>query len=534
MSPEDEVQSPTLGFSSTGEDVTSHEPGRGSRAPTRIHGRSPEGDTSGYGAHARGNSPLLKILMDAEAAANSAAIQLVAFKDAMEDEFADSRQSATDKRRIARQRGLLLEKLEDFKRINKSVRMKLKQLQEAEADQLHADKQIDTLLRRIKQAESENELLKRDLNEMEQRVEEMMDLRKEEQENIKSAVHMTKSVEATRAHLQGQLRNKEAENNRLTVQLRTLERTLTEQKMETDDLKKSLISLSEKAAQDKESLKKATRAQKLRVERFEAAIEKCYAQLKEKDVELANARLEKDSRRRQKEQMTDEKDKLVAHIELLKSQITELTVRLQKERDELNTANETVMRQVEKLIAENGDLSVNNATLKASVAQLELQLADYEAALVEEKIVSQERSRQAEQCQQQLQELQAEISNLRMKHANVLRETENTQDGREIEVRKMDGQTKLLRSTAEMKESIHEANAQLQEKLNFLQKSMDKLQQENVELVRRLGAQEEAISYSNHQLDQRTSECQALSHQLEAALSDVKQQVQLNSDIETF
>lgn len=31
---------------------------------------------------------------------------------------------------------------------------------------------------------------------------------------------MTKSVEATRAHLQAQLLNKEAENNRLTVQLR--------------------------------------------------------------------------------------------------------------------------------------------------------------------------------------------------------------------------------------------------------------------------------------------------------------------------
>lgn len=42
------------------------------------------------------------------------------------------------------------------------------------------------------------------------------------QENIKTAVHMTKSVEATRAHLQGQLRNKEAENNRLTAQLRVL------------------------------------------------------------------------------------------------------------------------------------------------------------------------------------------------------------------------------------------------------------------------------------------------------------------------
>lgn len=62
----------------------------------------------------------------------------------------------------------------------------------------------------------------------------------------------------------------------------TLERTLTEQKLEIEDLKGSFAAVSEKAAQDKESLKKATRAQKLRAERFEAAIEKCYAQLKEK------------------------------------------------------------------------------------------------------------------------------------------------------------------------------------------------------------------------------------------------------------
>lgn len=62
----------------------------------------------------------------------------------------------------------------------------------------------------------------------------------------------------------------------------TLERTLTEQKLEIDDLKGSIISLTEKAAQDKDSLKKATRAQKLRAQRFEAAIEKCFAQIREK------------------------------------------------------------------------------------------------------------------------------------------------------------------------------------------------------------------------------------------------------------
>lgn len=46
----------------------------------------------------------------------------------------DSRQSAIDKRRISRQRGLLLEKLEDFRRINKSVRQKLKQLRDSEVN----------------------------------------------------------------------------------------------------------------------------------------------------------------------------------------------------------------------------------------------------------------------------------------------------------------------------------------------------------------------------------------------------------------
>ncbi|XP_035527285.1 outer dense fiber protein 2-like isoform X1 [Morone saxatilis] len=586
MSPEDELQSPPLGFSSIREDVTlscgdlasSHELGRRSRARSSLHTRTPETDISCHGDFLDGKSPFLKILMDAEAAANSAAIQLVSFKDAMEDEFADSRQSANDKRRIARQRGLLLEKLEDFRRINKSVRQKLKQLQDSETNRVEADHQIDILLKKITQAETENEHLKRDLSETERKVEELMDLRREEQENIKTAVHMTKSVEATRAHLQGQLRNKEAENNRLTVQLRTLERTITEQKMEIDDLKGSFTSLTEKAAQDKESLKKATRAQKLRAERFEAAIEKCYAQMKEKDAQLASARSERDSRRRQKEQITDETDRLVAHIELLQSQVSDLTARLRTEKDELSAANETVMQRVEKLSAENGDLSVNNAALKASVAQLEQQLADCESALVEETVVSQERKLQAEQCQYQVAELQAEIDDLRIKYKNILREVEKTRDGKDNEVEKarqelqerveelklypellsaaeqslfecqenlrrserkcseksefirqlqvkMESQTKLLTSYVEMKESIHEANLQLHEKVNSLHKQMEELQQENLELVRRLAAQEEALGYSNRQLDQRSSECQALSRQLEAALSDVKQQV---------
>uniref|UniRef100_A0A3B5MUN3 Uncharacterized protein n=1 Tax=Xiphophorus couchianus TaxID=32473 RepID=A0A3B5MUN3_9TELE len=56
--------------------------------------------------------------------------------------------------------------------------------------------------------------LKKDLDETEKKIGKLMDLQRED------LVHTTKSIEATRTHLQGQLRNKEAENNRLTVHLR--------------------------------------------------------------------------------------------------------------------------------------------------------------------------------------------------------------------------------------------------------------------------------------------------------------------------
>lgn len=40
------------------------------------------------------------------------------------------------------------------------------------------------------------------------------------QDSAKSTADLSKSLETTRAHLQGQLRSKEAENNRLMVQIK--------------------------------------------------------------------------------------------------------------------------------------------------------------------------------------------------------------------------------------------------------------------------------------------------------------------------
>lgn len=76
-----------------------------------------------------------------------------------------------------------------------------------------------------------------------------------------------------------------------------------------------------------------------------------------------------------------------------------------------------------------------------------------------------------------------------------------------------------------MKGSIQEANARLQDQITSLEKKMEAQWRENAELVRRLANQDEALSYSSRQLDQRSAECHALGTQLEAAMSHVTQQV---------
>ncbi|XP_062412909.1 outer dense fiber protein 2-like isoform X1 [Sardina pilchardus] len=549
----------------------------GSRGRRTYHSRLSEDKKSSYDELVSSDKGLLlKTLIDAESAANSAAIQLVSFKDILDDDFGDSRCSSD--LRLSRQKGLLLDKLEVFKRINKSVRHQLKELQDQEACRMETDRQIDVLLKRLTKTECENQHLKSNLSDRERRIEELMSLRKKEMENVESVVQQSRSVESTRAHLQNQLRSKEAENNRLTVQLRGLERTVTEQKLEIDDMKGQINAVLEKAAQEKDALKRATRAQKQRAERFETAVEKGYEQLREKDVSLAETRAEKDMWKTQHEQIAEEKVHLDTEITILRDQITSLTDELLKEKDAASAANAVLLKKVEALNTENSELGLENATLKASISEFEYKLEHSLTVYQDHSTRSEEKKSQLEQYQIQIAELQTEVTDLRIKLESLLKEKENTIDGRHAEVAKareqlearvleleacpellsaseqhlLDSQDNLqrserkyaeraeafrqheakaerqlekLRSSVEMKDSINEANSQLQEKVESLQKRMEEAHAENRELVHRLGAQEEALHYSSRQLEQRSAECQALSRQLETALTDVRLQV---------
>ncbi|KAM9790585.1 outer dense fiber protein 2-like isoform X2 [Syngnathus typhle] len=338
MCPEDERQSQPPGCSSSarfgvtltcGDLESSHEAPKtiwtstsGNRTPqVEIHCPRNTGDND------KGFGSFVKRLMDAEAAIISAAMQIASFKDILKD----SQPSAVNKQRMVKQRGLLLQKMEDFRQINQVVRKRLNQLLDEEADRIDASTKIDALLTKILQIERENQLLKGDLGVTEKRAEELMFLQQKEQENIKSALNIANNAEGTRARIQGQLRNKEAENNRLTVQVRTLERSLTQHKAEIDDLKASLTALTEQTSQEKEALKKASRVHKQKAERFEATLDKCLSQLQKKDAQLSTLQEKSETWKLEKEQLTEDKHKLTAHVELLQKQVIAIPIRVQKD-----------------------------------------------------------------------------------------------------------------------------------------------------------------------------------------------------------
>ncbi|KAJ8332503.1 hypothetical protein SKAU_G00422920 [Synaphobranchus kaupii] len=525
------------------------------------------------------NQLLLLALHDAEKAANSAAIQLVSFKEVLGDDSADSRLNS-DERRMSRQKQLLLEKLEAFKSMNRAVRQQLKDFQDREADRLEADRHMYVLLKKLTLTETENLTLKRDLSGKEGRIEELRDLHQKEKDKLETVLQQSKSVETTRAHLQGQLRHKESENSRLMVQLRGLEKSIAEQKLQIESLKTQISSVSEKEKEEKEALKKATRVQKQRAEKFETAVEKSYDHLREKDAELANMRSELEMWRRRQGEVEEVKAPLEAQIAVFKLQISAMTERLQSERENVRMSNEDLLKKVEKLNSDNADLTLENTALKASVSDLEENLRRSVEELRDQAAVFQHQKRLSEDYHTQVGEQRKEKEELKSRLESILKEKEELREEKEAEVRKvreqlqvrvselevypellsvaeqrvmdcqdsldlsertlshkahalqqlqskMENQTDQLRSSLDMKDSIKEANFELHGKIHFLQRRVEEVAAENRDLVQKLSGQEEALQYSGRQLEQRSAECLALTRQLETALADVKQQVSI-------
>ncbi|XP_040915573.1 outer dense fiber protein 2 isoform X2 [Toxotes jaculatrix] len=328
---------------------------------------------------------LLRKLMEAEVDGTAAAKQVSALRESVSKLCSASRLSGSESSVLARQKELLLQKLETFEATNRTLRHLLREQHGSQMDSIRLSEQRNTLLKRLAETEAENAHLVVKLQEKDKEVNELSTLLDTEKENAMSTADLSKSLESTRAHLQGQLRSKEAENNRLTVQIKNLERAANQQKVESDHLREQLTRLKQQAGADRESLKRATRAQKQRAERSEDTAGQLSAQLldMEKQVEDALSAAEAWQSRHALE--AKDKSKLEIELSLLNSRIAELTEQLQSTEEKGRLEREALLDRLHGLTTESTAAKLENQSLKAAASAVEEKLTMSQSELQQVK-----------------------------------------------------------------------------------------------------------------------------------------------------
>ncbi|XP_074547169.1 outer dense fiber protein 2 [Halichoeres trimaculatus] len=524
---------------------------------------------------------LLRKLMEAEVDGTAAAKQVSELRESVSKlcKGSGSRKlTGSESSVLARQKDLLLQKLETFEATNRTLRRLLREQHSTQMETMRLSEQKDAFLRTLADTEAENAHLVVKLSEREREVNQLSRLLEAEKDNAKSTTELSKSLETTRAHLQGQLRSKEAENNRLTVQIRNLERAANQQKAGMERLKEQLATMKQQAILDRETLKRATRAQKQQAERSENTAGQLSVQLLEMEKQVSEALTAAESWQSRHAQEVKEKSKLEFEVSLLKSQVEELKEQLQSSEEKSRSERETLMNHLQALTTDSTAARVENQNLKAaasaveeklSLSQSELQqvrasIQQYESLLDSYKIqVGKTRAEADEYCARLAQaereaqmvraELEKEIEEVRrellgrlteleplpeaLRHSKVrlqeAQERERSQERRNMELSttltdlrmKVETQSSQMELLRQKNKLLMEENRQLQQRVDSLERKLEDVGSQNSDLLAVVGKREEAIHSNQLRLEEKSRECSLLSRKLEEALEDARQQM---------
>ncbi|XP_015750270.1 PREDICTED: outer dense fiber protein 2-like [Acropora digitifera] len=123
------------------------------------------------------------------------------------------------------------------------------------------------------QSDTTNERLQLEVVERDRQIETLLTQVEADKDQAVAFEELKKTMETTRAHLQNQLRTKEMDSNRLSVQIRSLEEQCEQGRLELEHMQGLLTAQREKSAREKDALKKAARLQKDRVSEREKDLE---------------------------------------------------------------------------------------------------------------------------------------------------------------------------------------------------------------------------------------------------------------------
>ncbi|XP_039904620.1 outer dense fiber protein 2 isoform X3 [Simochromis diagramma] len=522
---------------------------------------------------------LLRMLMEAEVNGAAAAKQASALRESIFNLCAPgSNPFGSESSALACQNELLLQKLETFEVTNRTLRKLLREQHESQQMESLQLSRKDELLKKLADTEAENAHLVVKLQEKDREVNRLAKLLDDEKDNARSTAVFSKSLESTRAHLQGQLRSKDAENSRLTVQIKNLEKAANRQKVEIKHLTDQLVTLKQQAGADREALKRAARAQKQRAERSEDTAGHLSIQLLDMEKQIAEVLSAAETWQSQHAREAKDKSKLDIELSLLNSRIAELTEQLHTTKDKGRAEKEALLDRLREITAESTAAKLENQSLKAtasaveeklSVSQLELQqvkvsIRQYEGLLDSYKMQLEKtqaeadeycaRLAQAEQKAQTVQgELEKEIDEVRRELLGRLAELEPlpealqrsqlqlqeaqdrecSQEKHSLELStaltdlrmKVETQGSQMELLRQKKKVLLEENRQLQQRVESLERKLKEAGSQNSDLLAVIAKREETVYSNELRLKDKTRECSLLSHRLEEALDDARQQM---------
>ncbi|XP_065410248.1 protein BCAP isoform X3 [Chrysemys picta bellii] len=450
-------------------------------------------------------------ILEAEMAISSTEMFLPSFKVTIAGMTNVCNLSTSDMIKISKQEDLLIKELETLKHIKGLLLHLLRTTEHKEI----SSKQIDILMQKLTESETENDGLRKETLETEKHIVELSSQLQQEKANALKADHLSKSVEAVQAHLQCQIQKKEAENDQLKAKIQTLEKKITEWKLQIGKHKHQILAVKETNEQKKKALKKATRAQKQRAECFEASIEKLTSKIRKREVKLSEVLSASSVWKNHHEKAVEEKTRLEVQFETLKKQITNLLEDMKKIQDRGRNSNEEIHGKLNSINSESANIRLDNAKLKALLAALEDNTVSAEAELLnlQEKVKQQENL--AEQYKTQVQKLQTEAEELKARYKKVLNENKIITEAKDLEISEMDDNNRFLRN-----HSLEEENCNIQKKYEYLKRQLEKMEVQNEELAHQLANQEESLQHSELQLKEKLAEYDALARQLEAALEE--------------
>nr|XP_008164828.1 protein BCAP isoform X3 [Chrysemys picta bellii] len=450
-------------------------------------------------------------ILEAEMAISSTEMFLPSFKVTIAGMTNVCNLSTSDMIKISKQEDLLIKELETLKHIKGLLLHLLRTTEHKEI----SSKQIDILMQKLTESETENDGLRKETLETEKHIVELSSQLQQEKANALKADHLSKSVEAVQAHLQCQIQKKEAENDQLKAKIQTLEKKITEWKLQIGKHKHQILAVKETNEQKKKALKKATRAQKQRAECFEASIEKLTSKIRKREVKLSEVLSASSVWKNHHEKAVEEKTRLEVQFETLKKQITNLLEDMKKIQDRGRNSNEEIHGKLNSISSESANIRLDNAKLKALLAALEDNTVSAEAELLnlQEKVKQQENL--AEQYKTQVQKLQTEAEELKARYKKVLNENKIITEAKDLEISEMDDNNRFLRN-----HSLEEENCNIQKKYEYLKRQLEKMEVQNEELAHQLANQEESLQHSELQLKEKLAEYDALARQLEAALEE--------------